>query len=115
LLLIGNNGSGKSTVARSLEILQRIAQGTNRVCELVKPVDFSLARENIPMRFEIEVTLKQNEFRYTPFFQIRRFPRRSLAMAGSKASAVMVWLSVDWMFSAGVWLKRKTADRIALY
>ncbi len=69
-LLIGNNGSGKSTVGRALEILQRIAQGTNRVGELVKPVDFAWARENIPMRFEIEVTLNGNEFRYTLSFEL---------------------------------------------
>ncbi len=69
-LLIGNNGSGKSTVGRSLEILQRIARGTNRVGELVKPIDFAWARQDIPMRFEIEVTLNEMEFRYTLAFEL---------------------------------------------
>lgn len=36
VLLIGKNGSGKTTVGLALEILQRIARGTNRVKDLVK-------------------------------------------------------------------------------
>ena len=39
-LLIGKNGTGKSTIGFVLEILQRIARGTNRVSQLVKPSDF---------------------------------------------------------------------------
>jgi predicted ATPase len=35
ILLIGKNGAGKTTVGLALEILQRIARGTNRVGELV--------------------------------------------------------------------------------
>jgi len=56
-LLIGNNGSGKTTVSLALEILQRIARGTNRVGDLVKSKDFFLGRTDAPMRFEIEVEL----------------------------------------------------------
>jgi predicted ATPase len=41
VLLIGNNGSGKTTVRLALEILQRIARGTNRVGDLVKSKDFT--------------------------------------------------------------------------
>src|SRR6266487_1785451 len=58
VLLIGNNGSGKTTVGLALEILQKIARGTNRVGNLVKPKDFFLGRTDAPMRFEIEVDLK---------------------------------------------------------
>jgi recombinational DNA repair ATPase RecF len=36
VLRIGNNGSGKTTVRLALEILQRMARGTNRVGDLVK-------------------------------------------------------------------------------
>ncbi|TLU55982.1 MAG: ATP-binding protein, partial [Chlorobium sp.] len=32
-LLIGKNGSGKSTIARVLELFQSIAQGVNRMSE----------------------------------------------------------------------------------
>jgi predicted ATPase len=41
VLLIGKNGSGKTTVGLALEILQRIARGTNRVDDLVKPKDLT--------------------------------------------------------------------------
>jgi energy-coupling factor transporter ATP-binding protein EcfA2 len=56
-LLIGKNGSGKTTVGRALAILQTIARGMNRVGDLVKPKDFSRGRTGAPMRIEIEVEL----------------------------------------------------------
>jgi predicted ATPase len=65
VLLIGKNGAGKTTVSVALEILQRIARGTNRVGELVKPKDLSRGREDVPMRFEIEVELEAKLYGYT--------------------------------------------------
>lgn len=67
-LLIGKNGSGKTTVGSALEILQRIARGANRVGDLVKPMDLSHARNEVPMRFEIEVELGGNVYGYTIAF-----------------------------------------------
>jgi energy-coupling factor transporter ATP-binding protein EcfA2 len=64
VLLIGNNGSGKTTVRLALELLQKIGRGTNRVGALVKPRDFFLGRTNAPMRFEIEVALGTNTYTY---------------------------------------------------
>ncbi len=72
VLLIGKNGSGKSTVALALEILQRIARGTNRVSELVKPKDFSRGRVDVPMRFEIQVELYAEIYEYIIAFE---FPK----------------------------------------
>jgi len=63
-LLIGKNGAGKTTVGFALEILQRIARGTNRVGELVKPKDFAQGRKDLPMRFEIEVELSAKIYTY---------------------------------------------------
>ena len=63
-LLIGKNGTGKSTVGFVLEILQRIARGTNRVGQLVKPSDFSRDRSDVPLRIEIEVKVGDAVFRY---------------------------------------------------
>jgi ABC-type polar amino acid transport system ATPase subunit len=57
VLLAGNNGAGKTTVGLALEILQRIARGTNRVNDVVKPKDLGRGRTDVPMRFEIEVQL----------------------------------------------------------
>ena len=65
VLLIGRNGSGKSTVASVLEILQSIARGTNRVGQLIKPSDFSGGRTEIPMRFEINVEIEKKIYQYT--------------------------------------------------
>ena len=61
-LLIGDNGSGKSTLRHALRMLQRIARGESRVDNLVKPTDFSGGRSEVPMRFELEVTLNNRTY-----------------------------------------------------
>jgi predicted ATPase len=68
-LLIGKNGSGKTTVGLALEILQKIARGTNRVGDLVKPKDLSRGRTDVPMRFEIEVELEAKIYEYVIAFE----------------------------------------------
>jgi predicted ATPase len=69
-LLIGKNGTGKSTVGSALEILQKIARGTNRVRQLVNPSDFARDRSDVPMRIEIEVKLGDALFRYELAFEL---------------------------------------------
>ena len=69
VLLIGDNGTGKTTVGRALEILQRIARGTNRVGELLKPKDLTRGRTDIPVRFEIQVELESNIYDYVVAFE----------------------------------------------
>ena len=69
VLLIGKNGSGKTTVGLALEILQKIARRTNRVGDLVKPKDFFLGRTDVPMRFEIEVELDAKVYEYVIAFE----------------------------------------------
>jgi len=68
-LLIGNNGAGKTSVGLALEILQRIARGTNRVGDLVKPKDLARGRRDVPMRFEIEVELGASIYEYVIAFE----------------------------------------------
>lgn len=63
-LLIGKNGVGKSTISHVLEIFQSISRGTNRVRELVKQKDFARGRSDVPIRFEIEVLLENNLYKY---------------------------------------------------
>jgi len=63
-LLIGKNGSGKTSVGFALQVLQKIARGTNRVGELVKPKDFARGRTDVPMRFEVEVELGDQIYSY---------------------------------------------------
>lgn len=70
VLLIGKNGSGKTTVGLALEILQNIARGTNRVMDLVKPKDRTRGREDVPMRFEIEAELNNKIYEYVIAFEL---------------------------------------------
>jgi ABC-type cobalamin/Fe3+-siderophores transport system ATPase subunit len=69
VLLIGKNGSGKTTVGLALEIFQKIARGTNRVGDLVKPKDFARGRADVPMRFEIEAELEGDIYEYVIAFE----------------------------------------------
>ena len=64
VLLIGKNGTGKSTIACALEILQSIGRGTNRVGKLVQPKDFAQGRSDVPIRFEIEGRLQKRSYKY---------------------------------------------------
>ena len=68
-LLIGKNGAGKTTVSFALEILQRIARGTNRVGSLVRPTDFARGRADVPIRLQIEVDLHGRIYGYTIAFE----------------------------------------------
>jgi ABC-type cobalamin/Fe3+-siderophores transport system ATPase subunit len=72
VLLIGKNGAGKTTVGRALEILQKIARGTNRARDLIEPKDLARARTDVPMRFEIEVALKAVIYQFTIAFEYPR-------------------------------------------
>ncbi len=63
-LLIGKNGSGKSTISYALEILQGIARGVSRIGELVKASDFTRGNTDIPIRFEIETILSEKLYKY---------------------------------------------------
>ena len=69
-LLIGKNGAGKTTVGLALQILQKIARGTNRVGDLVRPEDLSRGRNDVPMRFEIEAELGEKIYRYAIAFEL---------------------------------------------
>lgn len=64
-LLLGKNGSGKSTVRQVLALFQAIGRGRTRVGELVKPTDFTLGRTEVPMRFELELLLQGRVYVYS--------------------------------------------------
>lgn len=71
-LLIGKNGSGKTSVTKALMILQQIARGTNRVGALVEPKDISGGRTDVPVRFEIEADLGGTVCKYEIAFDLPR-------------------------------------------
>lgn len=70
VLLVGKNGAGKTTVSFALEILQKIARGTNRIGALVTPKDFTRGRSDVPIRLEIEVALEAKVYEYTVAFEL---------------------------------------------
>ncbi len=89
-LLIGKNGTGKSTIAMALEVLQRIGRGVNRVGALVREEDFTHGRRDVPIRFEIEVMLDKRLYTYVlaldlpeRFKELRVFEER-LTVAGEQ-------------------------------
>lgn len=69
-LLIGKNGSGKSTIASALELFQQIGRGNSRVGQLIKPSDFTRGNSNLPMRFEIEVVQDSKNYKYVIVFEL---------------------------------------------
>jgi ABC-type multidrug transport system ATPase subunit len=69
VLLIGKNGSGKTSVSHALEVLQKIARGTSEVDKLVKPKDLARGRTDVPMRFEIQIELDSTIYEYVIAFK----------------------------------------------
>lgn len=68
-LIIGKNGSGKSTVLDCFRLFQRIGRGSSRVRELISASDFAQHRLDRPMRLAMELTLADQRFRYEIAFE----------------------------------------------
>jgi len=69
VVLIGKNGSGKSTVLEALRVFQSICRGPNRVRDVIRAKDFARFDKSRPMRFEIDATLGQRRFKYAVSFE----------------------------------------------
>jgi predicted ATPase len=130
VLLIGKNGSGKTTVGIALQLLQKIARGTNRVGQLLKQKDSSRGRSDLPIRLEIEVELESQLFQYTIAFELpenfrefrilredlfldrmplytRELAHVQIAKAGTRAAAQF---NLDWHLAALPIIQRQTKD-----
>jgi len=64
LLLIGKNGSGKTTIMSALKLLQALGRNQHSVAELVTKDDFAQRRTVRPIRFEVVVRLQNRPFKY---------------------------------------------------
>ena len=88
ILLLGKNGSGKSTIRRAFAVLQAIARGTNRVGSLVRPQDCFRGRTDEPVRIELDARVHGLEFQYRlafelpPGFKQMRVQREQLIVDG---------------------------------
>jgi predicted ATPase len=69
-LVIGRNGAGKSTLRCALHVIQNICRGTNRVREWIGMSDFTFHRRHVPMRFEVDLVLRQKQYRYQIAFEM---------------------------------------------
>ena len=68
-LIIGKNGTGKSSVRSSLALFQGICRGCARAGDVISANDFAQHLKERPMRFEIEVTLGARRFKYSISFE----------------------------------------------
>ncbi len=68
-VMIGKNGTGKSTLLDCLRLFQRLCRGCNRARNLLSPEDFAQHRTDRPMRFEVEVTLSGRRLQYAISFE----------------------------------------------
>jgi ABC-type multidrug transport system ATPase subunit len=64
VLLIGGNGSGKSSVWFCLSKLQQVARGGNRVEDVVRPEDFHFLETRDPLTLGLEVLIDGKLFDY---------------------------------------------------
>lgn len=69
MLLIGKNGSGKSTVRHLLELFQRIGRGPNRAGDVVGKADYPWYRTQSPLHAEIELRQQDKSCKYSVTFE----------------------------------------------
>ncbi|MCT7996615.1 AAA family ATPase [Laspinema olomoucense] len=109
-LLIGKNGSGKSTIARALEVFQSIGRGINKVNQLVQLQDFSQGRSNIPIRFEIEVFLQEKLYKYSIAFD---FPENFKEMRVYEEELIVNGTAIYTRKEAQITLLKTSQNRTA--
>jgi len=69
-LVIGKNGTGKSTIREALGVFRKICRGTTRVKYLIAKSDFAYFRTHIPVRFEVLLRLGNKRCRYALSFEL---------------------------------------------
>jgi predicted ATPase len=69
VLVIGRNGSGKSTVMQCLELFQSIGRSSYLVSDCISESDFTQHRVEHPIRFEVGLTINEKRFEYSVSFE----------------------------------------------
>lgn len=111
-LLVGKNGSGKSTIAAVLQVLQGIARGTNRVGMLVEPKDFTRGRTDVPIRFEIEVLLENRIYHYVLALEL---PEKFRELRVSEEHLIVAGIPIYTRNEAQVTLHRSSYNHEAQF
>ena len=70
VLILGKNGTGKSTLSSALRILQGIAKGDNRVKQFLSVDDFAFNQTDVPVRIELSVELNKKVYDYAIAFEL---------------------------------------------
>lgn len=70
LLVLGKNGTGKSSLVSALHILQQIARGSNRIRDFLTREDFAQHRTGLPVRIELSLDIGDNRFEYCIAFEL---------------------------------------------
>jgi predicted ATPase len=128
LLLIGRNGSGKSSIASVLGIFQDIGRGINRVAELISPKDFSLKKPGAAIQLVLECVLEEKCYEYTLVLELpdgfqelrvceeklivnglQRYSREAAQVNLSKTRQDVLF-SVDWHLVALPIIQVRTED-----
>ena len=124
-LLVGKNGSGKSSIGFALEKLQKIGRGINRVRELIQPHEIRHGHTGEPVRIELEVRIEGMLFAYVlalelpeRFKELRvleeslhvdgvpKFTRKVAELQFPKEGGKPVSMSYDWHL---IWLSAAQA------
>jgi energy-coupling factor transporter ATP-binding protein EcfA2 len=136
LLLLGKNGSGKSTIAVLLKILQTTVLGQNRVSDIFSLSDFAYNRIDTPVRIEIEVLINGETFTYILVLELpENFKEPRVAQESLTVNETVVFsrekaqislfdlnsnhnvnFSIDWhLFGLPVIQERSDKDPIAVF
>lgn len=111
-LLIGKNGSGKSSVGAALEILQKIGRGKDRVGDLLALRDISHGRTEVPVRFELEVEIDNIRYEYKLAFELPKGAKELRVAEESLVIAGKIWFIRT---EAGVDLLNEVENRSSAY
>lgn len=90
-LLLGKNGSGKTTIFEVVEIFQKIGQGMTSLQHFFSDVNIGFGNRNLPIQLEIDVEIGGKKFNYR---LIVEFPERFLCPKIKKEELTVEGMSI---------------------